>query len=210
MSVLPPMKTVEEQVGISPATSSGSSVFHIEAIFPCVDDGRFPVNLIAGEAIEVWADIFRGGHDIAAATICWRLETEIEWHRAPMRLHGNDRWTGTFTPQSVGRHVYAIEAWTDAFATWRHGELAKIDAGQDVSLDDLECAAMMTRAAPRDKATGLIFTTACEAFLQNGGIAPHRRRRRGHGQEPAPLRSHAIQTLPIDGRPRTRGGRRVV
>lgn len=172
MSVLPPMKNVEEQLGISAATSPGSSVFHIEDVFPCINDGRFPVKRIAGEPVEVWADIFRGGHDIAAAAVLWRLETENEWHRAPMRLHGNDRWTGTFTPQNIGRHLYAIEAWTDAFATWRHGTLAKIDAGQDVSLDALEGAAMMTRADPQDKATALTITTACEAFLQNGDITP--------------------------------------
>src|SRR6185312_15630776 len=98
-SVLPPMKNVEknveEQLGISAATSPGSSVFHIEDVFPCINNGRFPVKRIAGETIEVWADIFRGGHDIAAAAVLWRLETENEWHRAPMRLHGNDRWTGT-------------------------------------------------------------------------------------------------------------------
>lgn len=171
MSVLPPIKKLEQQSGAFPATSPDRGVFHIEDVFPSVDDGRFPVKRIAGEPIEVWADIFRGGHDIAAAAICWRLETEKEWQRAPMQLHGNDRWTGTFTPQTAGRYLYRIEAWTDAFATWRHGAMAKLDAGQDVSLDALEGAAMMTRADPRDKATALTITAACEAFLQNGDIA---------------------------------------
>ncbi|GAA3839840.1 alpha-1,4-glucan--maltose-1-phosphate maltosyltransferase [[Pseudomonas] carboxydohydrogena] len=171
MSVLPPLKNVQQQPGISAAASPGNGVFHIEDVFPCVDDGRFPVKRIAGEPIEVWADIFRGGHDIAAAAVLWRLETEKEWSRAPMRLHGNDRWTGTFTPQNVGRHLYVIEAWTDAFATWRHGVMAKMDAGQDVSLDALEGAAMMTRADPHDKASALTITAACEAFLQDGDIA---------------------------------------
>jgi starch synthase (maltosyl-transferring) len=165
------MKTVQQQPGISTATSPGNGVFHIEDVFPRVDDGRFPVKRIAGEPIEVWADIYRGGHDIAAAAVLWRLETEKGWQRAPMQLHGNDRWTGTFTPQKVGRYLYVIEAWTDAFATWRHGVMAKMDAGQDVSLDALEGAAMMTRADPHDKATALTITTACEAFLQNGDIA---------------------------------------
>ena len=170
MSVLPPIKKLEQQSGAFPASLPGRGVFHIEDVFPRVDDGRFPVKRIAGEPVEVWADIFRGGHDIAAAAICWRLETDSEWQRAPMRLHGNDRWTGTFTPQTVGRHLYVIEAWTDAFATWRHGVMAKMDAGQDVSLDALEGAAMMTRADPHDKASALTITSACEAFLQNGDI----------------------------------------
>lgn len=172
MSVLPPIKTVENQLGFSSTDSPGRSVFHIEDVYPCIDGGRFPVKRLAGEPIEVWADIFRGGHDIAAAALLWRLETAREWQRTPMHLHNNDRWTSTFTPQAVGRHVYVIEAWTDAFATWRHGAIAKLDAGQDISLDALEGAAMMTKAEPPNKETASIIGTACEAFLQKGDIAP--------------------------------------
>jgi len=171
MSVLPPMKKVEQQLGLTPATSPGLGVFHIEDVFPCIEGGRFPVKRIAGEPVEVWADIFRGGHDIAAAAICWRLETDSEWQRAPMQLHGNDRWTGTFTPQAVGRYLYIIEAWTDAFATWRHGVMAKMDARQDVSLDALEGASMMTRAQPSVTENAVVINAACETFLQQGDIA---------------------------------------
>ena len=41
--------------------------FLIEDIYPCVDGGRYPVKRIAGESVEVWADIFREGHDVFAA-----------------------------------------------------------------------------------------------------------------------------------------------
>src|SRR5262249_48385773 len=122
--------------------------------------------------IEVWADIFRAGHDIAATVLLWRLETEPDWSRTPMAHYGNDRWTATFTPTIVGRYVYAIEAWTDEFATWRHGTLAKMNAGQDVTLDALEGAAMMTKAQPQDEASAKIISAACEAFLQDGEISP--------------------------------------
>ena len=74
-----------------------------------------------GEPIEVWADLYRDGHDVVAAALLWRLEIERDWRRAPMRLDVNDRWSGTFTPGQPGRYVYAIEAWTDEFATWRRG-----------------------------------------------------------------------------------------
>lgn len=171
MSVLPSIKNIEHQLGLTPATSPGFGVFHIEDVYPCIDGGRFPVKRIAGEPVDIWADIFRGGHDVAAAAICWRLETENGWRRAPMQLHSNDRWTGAFTPQTPGRYLYVIEAWTDAFATWRHGVMAKIDVRQDVSLDALEGASMMTRAQPPGKSEAVIITTACEAFLQKGDIA---------------------------------------
>jgi starch synthase (maltosyl-transferring) len=168
MSVLPPVKNLVFQS----QNASGNGVFHIEDVYPRVDDGRFPIKRVVGDSIEVWADIFRGGHDVVGAALIWRLETASEWQRTPMTLHSNDRWLGTFTPSVVGRHVYAIEAWTDEFATWHHGTLAKIKAGQDVTLDALEGAAMMTRAQPADDVAAKTISAACEAFLQNGDIAP--------------------------------------
>src|SRR5947209_16063549 len=107
----------------------------IEDIYPLVDGGRFAVKRIVGEAVDVWADIFREGHAILASELLWRLEAADRWSRVPMRLESNDRWTGTFTPDKVGRHVYAIEAWTDVFATWRRDFLVKRDAGLDLSVE---------------------------------------------------------------------------
>jgi starch synthase (maltosyl-transferring) len=110
----------------------------IEDVYPAVDGGRFPVKRVAGEPVEVWADILRDGHDVLAAELLWRPERANRWSRATMRHHQNDRWTATFTPPDVGRYVYAIEAWTDRYATWRRNFLAKRDAGLDVDLEKRE------------------------------------------------------------------------
>src|SRR5215813_10252667 len=83
---------------VSPADPTGPR-FRIEDIYPCVDCGRYPVKRIAGETVDVWADIFREGHDVLAATLLWRGETGSDWHHEPMRLFGNDRWHGQFKPQ---------------------------------------------------------------------------------------------------------------
>ncbi|RTL48942.1 MAG: alpha-1,4-glucan--maltose-1-phosphate maltosyltransferase [Bradyrhizobiaceae bacterium] len=168
MSVLPPIRSIVQRSVVSP----GAGVFHIEDIYPRVDDGRFPVKRMIGDPFDVWADIFRDGHDIIAANLLWREESNSEWSREPMSHHGNDRWTATFTPHHVGRHLYAIEAWTDEFATWSYGVRAKQVAGQDVSLDALEGAALLTKAQPGDTASAAILTGAAEEFLQNGDLAP--------------------------------------
>ena len=118
---------------------SGPRIY-IEDIFPAVDSGRFPVKRIAGEPVEVWADIFRDGHAVLAAQLIWRAEDSKQWSRNPLKFHQNDRWFGSFTPEAPGRYRYAIEAWTDAFGTWRHDYIAKRDAGQDVTLELLEGA----------------------------------------------------------------------
>ena len=59
---------------------------------------------------------------------------------------GNDRWTATIEPSSLGRHEFVIEAWTDRFATWRRDVLVKQDAGQDVAVE-LEEGVAPARAA---------------------------------------------------------------
>ena len=108
---------------------------YIENVYPLVDGGRFPVKRTIGEAVEVWADIFRDGHVVLAAELLWRREGAEKWLRVPMALHDNDRWMGSFTPHKSGRYVYAIEAWTDVFATWRRDFLAKRAAGMDIRLE---------------------------------------------------------------------------
>ena len=108
---------------------------YIEDVYPVVDGGRFPVKRIVGEEVDVWADIFRDGHVVLAAELLWRREGADKWLRVPMALHDNDRWRASFTPPKVGRYVYAIEAWTEVFASWRRDFLTKRAAGMDVGLE---------------------------------------------------------------------------
>ena len=132
----------------SPADPTGPR-FLVEKIFPSVDDGRYPIKRIAGEPVEVWADVLREGHDTLAAALLWRKETASAWQREPMRLHTNDRWHGSFTPPEPGRYLYAVEAWTDQFSTWRHGLLLKQQAGLDVALEAREGREMLDDLQPR-------------------------------------------------------------
>src|SRR3954462_4781566 len=146
--------------------------FQIEEIVPSVDCGRFPVKHIVGEAIAVWADIYRDGHEIVAAELIWRGESESDWQRAPMTHQGNDRWVGSFVPGRNGRFTYAIEAWTDEFATWRHGFELKQKAGADLTLDAIEGAGMLTRAHAGGKDAAAVILRQCEDYLQTGDVAP--------------------------------------
>jgi starch synthase (maltosyl-transferring) len=134
----------------SPADPTGPRFF-IEDIFPSVDGGRYPVKRIAGENVDVWADIFREGHDVIAAALLWRLERDADWQRAPMQLHSNDRWHGSFTPLSPGSYLFAVEAWTDQFASWRKEFAIRRDAGQDISLAAREGLELISQLRPRDR-----------------------------------------------------------
>jgi starch synthase (maltosyl-transferring) len=154
------------------ASAAVGGAFHIEDVYPLIDGGRFPVKRIVGERVDVWADVYRDGHDVVAAALVWRREQDREWRREPMTLHSNDRWGGSFIPDAPGRYVYAIEAWTDEFGTWRHGFALKQKAGADLTLDAIEGAGMLTKAQVTSQAAAAVILRQCEEYLQTGETAP--------------------------------------
>jgi starch synthase (maltosyl-transferring) len=153
-------------------SAAAGGAFYIQDVYPQIDGGRFPVKRIAGERVEVWADIYRDGHDVVSAALLWRRERDREWRREPMTHHSNDRWGGAFVPDQPGRYFYAIEAWTDEFATWRHGFELKQQAGADLTLDAIEGAGMLTKAQAGSRAAAAVILRQCEDFLQTGNAAP--------------------------------------
>jgi starch synthase (maltosyl-transferring) len=138
--------------------------FRIEDIYPCVDCGRYPVKRIAGETVDVWADIFREGHDVIAAALIWRPDNSAEWRREPMQLHGNDRWHGRFTPPAPGLYFFAVEAWTDQFATWRKEFRLKQEAGQNVALEAREGYELLSELMPSEGKTRRVVEKATKDF----------------------------------------------
>jgi len=139
---------------------SGRRIY-IEDIYPAVDAGRFPVKRIVGEPVDVWADIFRDGHAVLAADLLWRPQTSSTWLRTSMRFHENDRWAASFLPRSAGRYFYAIEAWTDLFATWRRDFLVKRQAGMDVRLEVEEGRNLLSILRPKDPALARLARDIC-------------------------------------------------
>jgi starch synthase (maltosyl-transferring) len=142
----------------------GAPRYVIEDVFPTLDGGRFPVKRIVGEPIEVWADIFRDGHEVTAASLLWSRDGEPDWRREPMQHVENDRWTGGFTPTDSGRYCFAIEAWTDAFATWRRDFLLKRAAGQPLELEAREGRELLASVRHGSAAARSIIEAAGNAF----------------------------------------------
>ncbi|TQF43559.1 alpha-1,4-glucan:maltose-1-phosphate maltosyltransferase [Bradyrhizobium sp. UNPF46] len=150
-------------------SAAAGSAFLIEDVYPAIDGGRFAVKRIAGDRVEVWADVYRDGNAVVGAALLWRPEQERDWRREPMAHHGNDRWSGAFTPVEPGQYVYAIEAWTDEYATWSHAVLRKQRAGADISLDAIEGAGLLTKAHGAQAAAAIIVRQ-CEDYLQTGDV----------------------------------------
>ena len=126
-----------------------SSRVVIEDVTPQVDGGRFAVKRLVGEVIEVGATIFTDGHDVLAARLRHRPVGAPEWRDVPMTPLVNDRWTAEVVLETLGRHEFAIEGWVDRFASWRRGLARKVEAGQEVTSELLEGAALVRAAAER-------------------------------------------------------------
>jgi starch synthase (maltosyl-transferring) len=114
-----------------PRGSQPPGRIQIQDVAPQVDCGRYAVKRSAGERVDVSATVFRDGHEIVEASVRYRGPGERRWRQALMHHEGNDRWVGTFTPDTLGRWEYRVDAWVDRFASWRQELGRKVEAGQE-------------------------------------------------------------------------------
>jgi starch synthase (maltosyl-transferring) len=135
-----------------PTTKKPPARIQIEKVSPQLDCGRYAIKRVVGEPVEVWATIFRDGHEQLRAAIRYRSPGARSWREAPLRLVDNDRWTGSFTPDCCGRWVYRLEAWVDRKASFRHELGRKVEAHQsDLSGELSEAAALWGRELTADE-----------------------------------------------------------
>jgi starch synthase (maltosyl-transferring) len=121
----------------------------IDHVTPDVNAGRFAAKRITGDDVTVTADIVTDGHNLVAATVEYRPADARDWRAVPMTGFVNDHWRASFTVDRLGQWRFRIVAWIDELATWRHGFLAKLAAGQDVTLDREEGARLVEELAKR-------------------------------------------------------------
>ena len=102
----------------------------IANVWPELRCGRYPVKRTEGSTVEVWADVFRDGHETLGAAVRYRAPGARRWREAPMRHTEADRWTAAFDADALGRWTFQIEAWVDPVATWQDELRRKHEAGQ--------------------------------------------------------------------------------
>ncbi len=145
-SVRRALRTVIEARELGPDAIGTRRAILIERISPELDGGRYPVKRVVGDQLLVTADILADGHDLLDAALLLRADDEDRWHESPMRPIDNDRWSGHIELTRNRRHAYAIEAWRDAFGSWHHGLLRKVEAGVAVPVE-LEEGRILLEAA---------------------------------------------------------------
>ncbi|MDE2229599.1 MAG: alpha-1,4-glucan--maltose-1-phosphate maltosyltransferase [Alphaproteobacteria bacterium] len=140
----------------------------IEKLAPDVDGGRYPAKRVVGDRLVVTADIFREGHDRLGAALLLRRDGAAAWRAIPMRSVDNDRWSAAVALTEPGRHLYTIEAWTDAFASWRDRLAAKHRAGQPVGDELADGIALLGEAVRGADGAGRTTIEAALACAQRG------------------------------------------
>ena len=124
----------------------------IEHVRPEVDGGNFPIKRTVGELVQVTADIHTDGHDVLTAEVLHRRASQADWQGVEMRPLGNDRWAAEFRVDAQEPQIYTVRAWPDAFKSWTRDLTKRKGAGQDLSLEFLIGAELVSAAGAR--ATG--------------------------------------------------------
>ncbi len=138
-------------MGKNAAAPTGASALRrhvvIEDVRPCVEGGRWPAKGTAGRPCVVEATAFRDGHAALRAVLKWKREGGKAWNEAPMACvnPGLDLWRGEFPLKECGRYAFTVEAWTDAYASWRADLQKRVKAGQEVRSEALEGAALLEK-----------------------------------------------------------------
>ena len=155
----------------------------ITDVSPVVSCGRYPARAVVGEHLPVAATVFREGHDAVAANVAWRGPDGSQGPAGPLirmvpGVPGTDRWHATVVPTDEGAWTFAIEAWGDPVASWRHKVEVKIDAGQgpeDLANDLEDGARLLQRAlrnVPSDRRR--VLEAAAEALRDTNRDLAHR------------------------------------
>ena len=122
----------------------------IENVQPLLDCGRYAVKRVAGQTMRVTADVFKDGHDVIAVVLKWRKADGKSWRETAMKHDGNDAWSGIFPLAEVGDYEFTVEAWPDAYASWREEFVKKHAGGQeDLSSEALEGSQLLQDGAKR-------------------------------------------------------------
>jgi starch synthase (maltosyl-transferring) len=141
-----------------PLPKSPHSRIQIQAVEPIVDCGRYPVKRTVGDRVDVYATVFKDGHDTLGGAVRMRGPGERRWREEPLRPYGNDRWGGTFTVDRPGRWEFAVSAWTDRIATWQDEIRRKSEAGQEDLSGELAEGALLLGSDELSVETGLAAT----------------------------------------------------
>jgi starch synthase (maltosyl-transferring) len=124
---------------------------------PSVDDGQYAASRVVGDDVLISCDLVSDGHDLVAGALRYAgpgADSSAEWRELRLNALYNDRWQAELRVSRLGLYRFAIEAWTDEFATWLHNVQRKFEAGQEVELEFAAGAKLIEQALERVAGAG--------------------------------------------------------
>ncbi len=118
----------------------------IENVHPEIDCGKYPAKRVAGEKVEVSADIFADGHNEIKTVLQYRKKGKRKWNEVTMQPHHNDLWKSEFKVEEMGWYEYTIQGWVDHFASWQKALEIKYEANQEIDVEMKIGVGMMQEA----------------------------------------------------------------
>ncbi|MDN4471787.1 alpha-1,4-glucan--maltose-1-phosphate maltosyltransferase [Demequina zhanjiangensis] len=143
---------------------------------PTLEQGRWPVKAVVGEALPLSATVFIEGHDAVAATAVV-TQPNGRTLRLPMDEvnHGLAIFEALLVPRAEGRYSFRIEGWADPFGTWMHTASKKIPAGVDVEITLGDGVSILERALEDKALTSrqrAVLVAARESLKPGGDLSP--------------------------------------
>lgn len=118
----------------------------ISNISPVVEQGRYPAKSAKAEYVTISADVFSDGHDEIDASVLVSYPGVEGWKEHYMVPTFNDHWSFRLKTEATGFYSFKIRGWVDHYATWRKGLKKKYEAGQDLQVELLIGADLLTEA----------------------------------------------------------------
>lgn len=112
----------------------------VTPVTPC----RLSPKVVVGDTVEITARLVADGHDVLGAWVeHWPREEPSDITTAPMTVDDQGLATATISFASVGTHCFRIVAHRDDFSTWRRDLIVREVAGEDLSIEFAQGAAIL-------------------------------------------------------------------
>ncbi|PPL16200.1 alpha-1,4-glucan--maltose-1-phosphate maltosyltransferase [Microterricola pindariensis] len=180
-----PTDSAARKAAVPPADPAGPTrVGRIPVLDPSpVQPGElWPAKAYVGEVVPFAATAFREGHDLIGVELLLQRPGGAESRHSMREVSpGTDRWQVELVLDAPGAWNYAVRAYADDYATWRHNAAVKIAAGVDEELMLAAGAALLERAAaePGRAASDLELLQSAAADLLDTGVNVDVRLERG-------------------------------
>ena len=115
----------------------------IDRVTPQINGGEFYIKRVVGQSVKVNADVLVDGHDVIAASVLFKHQSEKRWQEQRMEPGFNDSWHGTFQVEKQGMYSYKVQGWVDHALNWQYGIGRKIADNQHVNSELLEGAELL-------------------------------------------------------------------